>query len=50
MMQEEGEQIGKFKVRSLMRKLALASKQAGSHVYKSYGGTARYPEYLEQSI
>ncbi|MDD1017361.1 IS3 family transposase [Pseudomonas rubra] len=34
MMQEEGEQIGRFKVRSLMRELALVSKQPGSHAYK----------------
>lgn len=34
MMQEEGEQIGRFKVRSLMRELALISKQPGSHAYK----------------
>ncbi len=29
MMQEEGEQIGRFEVRSLMRELALVSKQPG---------------------
>ncbi|MBK5008536.1 DDE-type integrase/transposase/recombinase [Pseudomonas sp. S60] len=34
MMQEEREQIGRFKVRSLMRELALVSKQPGSHAYK----------------
>ena len=34
MMQEEGEQIGRFKVRSLMRELELVSKQPGSHAYK----------------
>ena len=33
-MREEGEQIGRFKVRSLMRELALVSKQPGSHAYK----------------
>ncbi len=33
-MQEEGEQIGRFKGRSLMRELALVSKQPGSHAYK----------------
>ncbi|MBK5003967.1 IS3 family transposase [Pseudomonas sp. S32] len=33
-MQEAGEQIGRFKVRSLMRELALVSKQPGSHAYK----------------
>ncbi|QLL15545.1 IS3 family transposase [Pseudomonas chlororaphis] len=34
MMQEDGEQIGRFKVRGLMRELALVSKQPGSHAYK----------------
>ncbi|MCY0109949.1 IS3 family transposase [Pseudomonas monsensis] len=34
MMQEDGEQIGRFKVRGLMRELALVSKQLGSHAYK----------------
>jgi putative transposase len=34
MMQEEGEQIGRFKVRRLMRELELVSKQPGSHVCK----------------
>lgn len=34
MMQDDGEQIGRFKVRSLMRELALVSKQPGSHAYK----------------
>jgi len=34
MMQEEDEQVGRFKVRSLMRDLALVSKQSGSHAYK----------------
>lgn len=34
MMQQEGEQIGRFKVRSLMLELALTSKQPGSHAYK----------------
>ena len=34
MMQEEGEQIGRFKVRRLMRELELVSKQPGSHTYK----------------
>ncbi|MCL8308869.1 MULTISPECIES: IS3 family transposase [Pseudomonas] len=38
MMQEEGEQIGRFKVRSLMRELALISKQPGSHAYKKATG------------
>ena len=33
-MQEEGEQIGRFKVRRLMRALDLVSKQPGSHAYK----------------
>ncbi len=34
MMQEDGEQIGRFKVRGLMRELGLISKQPGSHAYK----------------
>ena len=34
MMQEDGEPIGRFKVRSLMRELGLISKQPGSHAYK----------------
>ncbi|MBF8659623.1 IS3 family transposase [Pseudomonas putida] len=34
MLQEEGEQIGRYKVRRLMRELALVSKQPGSHAYK----------------
>ncbi|MBV4473623.1 IS3 family transposase [Pseudomonas botevensis] len=34
MMQEDGEQIGRFKVRGLMRELKLVSKQPGSHAYK----------------
>ncbi|CAI8883505.1 transposase [Pseudomonas jessenii] len=34
MMQEDGEQIGRFKVRGLMRELGLISKQPGSHSYK----------------
>lgn len=34
MMQEEGEQIGRFEVRRLMRELELVSKQPGSHPYK----------------
>lgn len=34
MMQEEGEQIGRFKVRRLMRELELVSKQPGSLAYK----------------
>ena len=33
MMQEEGEQIGRSKVRRLTRELALISKQPGSHAY-----------------
>lgn len=33
MMQEDGEQIGRFKVRGLMRELELVSKQPGSHAY-----------------
>ncbi|KPY59604.1 ISPsy24, transposase orfB, partial [Pseudomonas amygdali pv. sesami] len=34
MMHEDGEQIGRFKVRGLMRELGLISKQPGSHAYK----------------
>jgi hypothetical protein len=34
MTQEDGEQIGRFKVRGLMRELGLISKQTGSHAYK----------------
>jgi putative transposase len=34
MMQDEGERIGRFKVRRLMRELELVSKQPGSHAYK----------------
>ena len=34
MMQADGEQIGRFKVRGLMRELELVSKQPGSHAYK----------------
>ena len=34
MMQDDGEEIGRFKVRSLMRELELVSKQPGSHAYK----------------
>ncbi|WP_085983120.1 IS3 family transposase [Pseudomonas asplenii] len=34
MMQEDGEQIGRFKVRGLMREMGLISKQPGSHSYK----------------
>ncbi|RMM32542.1 ISPsy13, transposase OrfB, partial [Pseudomonas coronafaciens pv. oryzae] len=34
LMQEDSEQIGRFKVRGLMRELGLISKQPGSHDYK----------------
>jgi len=34
MMRELGHQIGRFKVRRLMKEAGLASKQPGSHVYK----------------
>lgn len=34
MMREEGIQIGRFKVRKLMREMKLISKQPGSHAYK----------------
>ena len=34
LMRDDGEQLGRFKVRSLMRELDLVSKQPGSHAYK----------------
>jgi putative transposase len=34
MMKEDGTQIGRFKVRKLMREMNLVSKQPGSHAYK----------------
>jgi putative transposase len=34
MMQEGGKQVGRFKMRGLIRELALASKQPGSDAYK----------------
>ncbi|MGF6397823.1 transposase InsO family protein [Pseudomonas frederiksbergensis] len=34
LMRDDGEQLGRFKVRSLMRELELVSKQPGSHAYK----------------
>ena len=34
LMREDGEQLGRFNVRSLMRELDLVSKQPGSHAYK----------------
>ena len=34
MMKEDGLQIGRFKVRKLMREMNLISKQPGSHAYK----------------
>lgn len=34
MMQDEGEQIGRFKVSGLMREQNLISKQPGSQAYK----------------
>lgn len=34
LMREDDEQLGRFKVRSLMRELDLVSKQPGSHAYK----------------
>jgi putative transposase len=33
LMRDDGEQLGRFKVRSLMRELDLVSKQPGSHAY-----------------
>ncbi len=35
MMRELGHQIGRFKVRSLMKEAGLVSKQPGSHAYKT---------------
>ena len=34
MMREDGEQIGRYRVRSLLKELGLISKQPGSHAYK----------------
>ncbi len=34
MLRKDGEQLGRFKVRCLMRELDLVSKQLGSHAYK----------------
>ncbi len=34
MMKEDGMQIGRFKVRKLMREMNFISKQPGSHAYK----------------
>lgn len=34
MMKQDGMQIGRFKVRKLMREINLISKQPGSHAYK----------------
>ncbi|MFJ3368102.1 IS3 family transposase [Pseudomonas sp. NPDC086251] len=34
LMRDDGEQLGRFKVRSLIRELDLVSKQPGSHSYK----------------
>lgn len=33
-MRDDGEQLSRFKVRSLMRELDLFNKQPGSHAYK----------------
>lgn len=35
MLREQGEQIGRYRVRSLMRELGLICKQPGAHVYKT---------------
>jgi putative transposase len=35
MMKEDGEQIGQFKMRGLMRELELVSKQPGSHALRT---------------
>lgn len=34
MLREDGVEIGRFRVRRLMRELGLVSKQLGSHTYK----------------
>jgi len=34
MMREDGERIGRFKVRGLVHELVLVSKQPGSHAYE----------------
>ena len=34
LMRDDGEQLGRFKVRSLVRELDPVSKQLGSHAYK----------------
>ncbi len=48
MMQEDGEQIGRFKVRGLMRELGLISKQPGSHAYKK--ATVERPDILNREF
>ena len=45
-MQEDGKQIGRFKVRGLMQELGLISKQPGSHAYKK--ATVERPDIHEQ--
>lgn len=42
MMQEDGQQIGRFRARSLMRELELVSNQPGSHAYKQ--ATVKRPD------
>lgn len=44
MMKEDGMQIGRFKVRKLMREMNLISKQPGSHAYKK--ATVERPDIL----
>lgn len=41
-MPQDGEQLGRFKVCSLMRELNLVSKQPGPHAYKR--ATAERPD------
>ena len=43
MMKEDGMQIGRFKVRKLMREINLISKQSGSHAYKK--ATVERPDF-----
>lgn len=42
MMKKDGLQLGRFKVRMLMREMNLISKQTGSHAYKK--ATAERPD------
>lgn len=48
MMQEDGEQMGRFKVRGLMRELELVSKLLGSHAYKQ--ATVGHPAACRHAV